>query len=103
MRHHMQACFTFLNQCLQCYLTLKSIAQTSLTPCPACKLPKQRAYLPLYPTQQIAFSPNSRTRVDEAYLQGKGVSPICQTSALFPLSRASAVSVEYFHLCARAL
>ena len=48
---------------------------------------------------QIAFSPNSGTRVHEAYLQGQGVSPICQTSAPFPLARASAVSVERFDLC----
>lgn len=33
----MQICFTFLNKCLQCYLTLKSIAQTCLTAFPACK------------------------------------------------------------------
>lgn len=37
MLNHMQICFTFLNKCLQCYLTLKSIAQTCLTACPDCK------------------------------------------------------------------
>lgn len=37
MLNHMQIYFTFLSKCLQCYLTLKSIAQTCLTPCPACK------------------------------------------------------------------
>lgn len=43
MPNHMQICLTFLNKCLQGYLTLKSIAQTCLPPCPACKLPKRGA------------------------------------------------------------
>lgn len=49
--NHMQICFTFFNKCLQCYLTLKSIAQNCLTPCPACK----QTALPVSPSNAVCF------------------------------------------------
>lgn len=61
---------------------------------PSLQTTKQRAYLPLLPNTTDCFQSQLKDQSRWKHLPGRGVSPICQTSALFPLSRASAVSVR---------